>query len=85
MFPRLPWHNLRKASVLVKVYAVEKGLTYAKFGFVSGNKEVLGVLEEVAGHVKVFANVANVEARLTVEKKMRRNEKERMMGFDGKA
>lgn len=89
LFPRLPRHNLRKASVLVKEFAAEQGLTYAEFGFISGNKEVLGLLEEVAGHAKVFANVANVEARLAVEKKIKikeemaaLNEKEKLVVLD---
>src|SRR5260221_4538380 len=31
LFPRLPRHNLRRASELVKQFAAEQGLTYAEF------------------------------------------------------
>ncbi|KAJ3552652.1 hypothetical protein NP233_g12831 [Leucocoprinus birnbaumii] len=69
LFPRLPRHNLRQASALVKEFAREQGLVYAEFGFVSGNKEVLGVLRGVAEQVKIVGRVAGVEAREAVEKR----------------
>ncbi|KXN83858.1 Delta(8)-fatty-acid desaturase [Leucoagaricus sp. SymC.cos] len=75
LFPRLPRHNLRKASELVKSFANEQGLEYAEFGFVHGNKEVLGVLKSVADQVKIIAKVANVEAREAVEKKIAEQER----------
>lgn len=77
LFPRLPRHNLKKASVLVKEFAAEQGLTYAEFGFISGNQEVVGLLKEVAemaGHLKVFAEVAKVEAKEAVDKKIKAQE-----------
>src|SRR6266576_31890 len=58
LFPRLPRHNLSRASLLVKEFAREQGLTYAEFGFVNGNKEVLGVLQDVAEQVKLLGKVA---------------------------
>ncbi|KAG6817995.1 hypothetical protein H0H87_009150, partial [Tephrocybe sp. NHM501043] len=61
LFPRLPRHNLKRASVLVKQFADEQGLTYAEFGFVSGNAEVIGVLRGVAEQVKLMGKVANAE------------------------
>lgn len=70
LFPRLPRHNLRKASQLVKSFAKEQGLTYAEFGFVNGNKEVLGVLRSVAEQVKIVGKVANVEAREAVDRRI---------------
>jgi len=70
LFPRLPRHNLRAASVLVKEYAKEQGLVYAEFGFVHGNGEVIGVLRGVAEQVKVVGMVAREEAREAVEKKL---------------
>ncbi|KAG7099145.1 hypothetical protein E1B28_001016 [Marasmius oreades] len=70
LFPRLPRHNLRKASEMVKEFAKEEGLVYAEFGFVKGNKDVLGVLRQVADQVKLVANAASVEAREVVNKKL---------------
>ncbi|KAI0695151.1 fatty acid desaturase-domain-containing protein [Cytidiella melzeri] len=63
MFPRLPRHNLRAASVLVKEFAEEQGLEYAEFGFVDGNSEVRGVLRDVAHQVKIVGMVADSNIR----------------------
>jgi delta8-fatty-acid desaturase len=70
LFPRLPRHNLKRASVLVKEYAQEQGLVYAEFGFVDGNAEVIGVLKDVADQVRLIGKVANVEAKEAIEKKL---------------
>ncbi|KAF8640894.1 hypothetical protein AX17_000542 [Amanita inopinata Kibby_2008] len=70
LFPRLPRHNLGRASQLVKEYAREQGLTYAEFGFVSGNQQVIGVLRDVAEQVKLLGKVAAVEAQEAVDKKL---------------
>lgn len=70
LFPRLPRHNLRKASLLVKQFAKEEGLTYAEFGFVDGNHQVLDTLRHVADQVKIMGTVARVEANEAIEKKM---------------
>lgn len=70
LFPRLPRHNLARASLLVKEFAREQGLTYAEFGFVDGNKEVLGVLQDVAEQVKLLGKVAASEAQEAIEKKL---------------
>ena len=69
LFPRLPRHNLRKASELVKAFAAEHGLTYAEFGFVEGNKEVLGTLRAVADQVRLMGTVARVEIEEAVGKR----------------
>jgi delta8-fatty-acid desaturase len=69
LFPRLPRHNLRRASELVKEFAAEQGLTYAEFGFVDGNKHVIGTLRDVAEQVKILGKVANVEVKEAVEKR----------------
>lgn len=62
---------------MVKEFAKEEGLTYVEFGFVSANQEVVGVLREVAGlvgslgqQVKMVAQVASVEAKEAVDKKI---------------
>lgn len=75
LFPRLPRHNLRKASELVKKFAEEQGLVYAEFGFVDGNKEILDVLKCVAEQAKLMGMVAKAEAREAVEKKIAAAEK----------
>ena len=48
LFPRLPRHNLKEASHLVKKFAKEQGLEYAEFGFFEGNSEVRDTLKGVA-------------------------------------
>ena len=69
LFPRLPRHNLRRASELVKEFAKEQGLTYAEFGFVHGNQEVIGTLRHVAEQMKIMGKVAKVEVKEAVEKR----------------
>lgn len=59
---------------MVKDYCKEQGLTYAEFGFIGGNKEVLGVLKSVAEQVKVIGKVAMAEKRMAVDKKVRESE-----------
>ncbi|KAF8326829.1 fatty acid/sphingolipid desaturase [Cantharellus anzutake] len=63
LFPRLPRHNLRQASIMVKEFAKEQGLDYAEFKWVEGNREVLGVLESVAEQAKIFSIVAKSEVQ----------------------
>ncbi|EGO23478.1 hypothetical protein SERLADRAFT_415965 [Serpula lacrymans var. lacrymans S7.9] len=69
LFPRLPRHNLLQASGFVKEFAKEQGLTYAEFGFVSGNKQVLDVLKGVADQAQIMSMVAESEIRGAMEKK----------------
>lgn len=69
LFPRLPRHNLKRASLLVKEFAQEQGLTYAEFGFVDGNAEVIGVLKGVAEQVKLMGKVAKVEIQEAIAKR----------------
>jgi len=59
LFPRLPRHNLKKASKLVKAFADEQGLEYAEFGFVEGNTQVQGVLRNVAHQISIMRTVAD--------------------------
>lgn len=63
LFPRLPRHNLRAASLLVKDFAKEEGLEYAEFKWIDGNREVLGVLKSIADQVKILVLVADNEAK----------------------
>lgn len=69
LFPRLPRHNLRRASELVKEFAAEQGLTYAEFGFVHGNQKIIGTLRDVAEQVKILGQVARTEVNDAMEKK----------------
>jgi delta8-fatty-acid desaturase len=69
LFPRLPRHNLRRASALVKEFAKEQGLTYAEFGFVQGNRDVIGTLRAVADQVKIMGEVCREEVKEAVEKR----------------
>ncbi|TCD69909.1 hypothetical protein EIP91_005733 [Steccherinum ochraceum] len=62
-FPRLPRHNLRAASLLVKEFAKEQGLEYAEFGFVEGNGDVISTLKGVADQVKIVGMVADSHIR----------------------
>lgn len=67
LFPRLPRHNLRAASKLVKEFAKEQGITYAEFGFIRGNLDVLGVLRDVAEQVRIISHVASAEVSEAVD------------------
>ncbi|KAI0307873.1 fatty acid desaturase-domain-containing protein [Multifurca ochricompacta] len=59
LFPRLPRHNLKEASYLVKEFAKEQGLEYAEFGFFEGNGEVRSTLRGVADQLKIMKMVAD--------------------------
>jgi delta8-fatty-acid desaturase len=48
LFPRMPKHNLRKASERVKLWCKSVGARYEIYGFVECNGRVVGRLEEVA-------------------------------------
>jgi delta8-fatty-acid desaturase len=54
LFPRLPRHNLRKTSEVVKVWARENGVKYEVYGFVECNGRVLGRLEEVGRQARIL-------------------------------
>ncbi|KAG0145870.1 hypothetical protein CROQUDRAFT_63413 [Cronartium quercuum f. sp. fusiforme G11] len=64
LFPRLPRHNLRRASEnFVKPWCQSVGLVYESYEFGEGNMRVLNVLREVANQVKVLGIVAKAQAR----------------------
>jgi len=67
LFPRLPRHNLRRASELVKQFARDEGLTYSEFGFVDGNRKVVGTLRQVAEQVKIMTRAVKAEMKEAVE------------------
>lgn len=63
LFPRMPRHNLRAASAIVKEFVEKQGLEYAEFGFVDGNNEVRGVLRQVAEQAKIVGMVADAHVK----------------------
>lgn len=54
LYPRIPRHNLRRTQKLVREYCEEVGIPYAIYGFVDGNKKVIGTLEEVARQARIM-------------------------------
>ena len=58
LFPRMPRHQLRAASLFVQQFADEVGLKYHVHGFVHGNAKVLSVLKDVADQIKLLHRVA---------------------------
>lgn len=55
LFPRIPRHNLRRTQKLVREFCEEVKIPYALYGFVDGNKEVLGRLGEVGKQAAILA------------------------------
>lgn len=55
LFPRMPRHNLRRAQKLVQEFCDEVGVPYALYGFVDGNKTVIGRLAEVSRQARILA------------------------------
>ncbi|TGO29169.1 hypothetical protein BPAE_0018g00570 [Botrytis paeoniae] len=67
LFPRLPRHHLRKAQKYVREFCEDVGIPYVSFGFVRGNREVIGRLSEVAGYLRVLEECRKVAARDLME------------------
>ena len=55
LYPRIPRHNLRRTQKLVQEFCKEVGIPYALYGFVDGNKEVIGRLGEVGRQAAILA------------------------------
>jgi delta8-fatty-acid desaturase len=55
LFPRMPRHNFRRAQKLVQDFCNEVDIPYALFGFVEGNKIVLGRLGDVGRQAAILA------------------------------
>jgi delta8-fatty-acid desaturase len=62
LFPRIPRHNLRKTQKLVQDFCDDVDIPYALYGFVDGNKQVLGRLEEVARQAAIYNECQKVMA-----------------------
>ncbi|GHJ87358.1 hypothetical protein NliqN6_3760 [Naganishia liquefaciens] len=63
LFPRIPRHNLRKASLFVKQFCKEQELEYAEYSFTEGNQRVLRVLRDVSNQLSLLRKVAAADAR----------------------
>lgn len=63
LFPRLPRHNARKASLITKEFSREQDLKYLEYGWIHGNKMVLSTLEDVANQLHILKQVADKEVR----------------------
>jgi delta8-fatty-acid desaturase len=55
LYPRVPRHNLRATQKLVQEFCNEVDIPYALYGFVDGNKKVIGKLADVARQAAIFA------------------------------
>ncbi|KAA6411731.1 MAG: fatty acid desaturase [Lasallia pustulata] len=55
LYPRIPRHNLRRTQKLVRGFCEEVGIPYALYGFVDGNREVVGRLGEVGRQARILA------------------------------
>ena len=55
LYPRIPRHNLRKTQKLVQDFCNDVNIPYALYGFVDGNKLVVGRLADVARQAAIFA------------------------------
>jgi len=63
LFPRLPRHNLRRAQKLVQQFCEETEIPYALYGFVDGNKQVIGRLGQVGQQARILAACQKTVAR----------------------
>ncbi|KAE9366333.1 fatty acid/sphingolipid desaturase [Stipitochalara longipes BDJ] len=55
LFPRVPRHNLRRTQKLVMEFCEDVKIPYALYGFVDGNREVIGKLAEVSRQAAILA------------------------------
>lgn len=55
LYPRIPRHRLRETQKLVQQFCEEVDIPYALYGFVDGNKQVVGRLADVARQAAIFA------------------------------
>ena len=63
LYPRMPRHNLRRAQKLVQEFCSEVRIPYAIYGFVDGNKEVLGRLADVGRQAAILAECQKTLAK----------------------
>jgi delta8-fatty-acid desaturase len=58
LFPRMPRHNLKDATVIVKAWCDDHGYQFDSYGFIEGNKLTLSVLKSIADQVAFMGVVA---------------------------
>ncbi|PKS07072.1 hypothetical protein jhhlp_005669 [Lomentospora prolificans] len=63
LYPRIPRHNLRAAQKMVQEFCNDVGIPYALYGFVDGNKKVVGHLAEVSRQGAILAKCQRTIAR----------------------
>jgi len=63
LFPRMPRHNLRRAQKLVQEFCNDANIPYALYGFVDGNKVVIGRLGDVSRQAAILAECQRTIAR----------------------
>ena len=63
LYPRMPRHNLRRAQKLVQEFCKEVEIPYAIYGFVDGNKEVIGRLADVGRQAAILAECQKTLAK----------------------
>ena len=56
LFPRVPRHNLRRTQILVQEFCTKVDIPYALYGFVDGNKQVIGKLAEISRQAAILAH-----------------------------
>ncbi|KAF2197465.1 fatty acid desaturase [Delitschia confertaspora ATCC 74209] len=62
LFPRIPRHNLRRTQQLVREFCEEVDIPYCTYGFVEGNKVVIGKLGDVARQAAILAECQRIIA-----------------------
>ncbi|KAK5241276.1 Delta 8 Fatty Acid Desaturase [Cryomyces antarcticus] len=55
LYPRIPRHNLRRTQKLVQQFCEDVGIPYALYGFVDGNRQVVGKLADVGRQAAILA------------------------------
>ncbi|KAK9321069.1 fatty acid desaturase-domain-containing protein [Lipomyces orientalis] len=59
LFPRMPRHNFRAAQKHVIDFCKDIGVEYCIYGFVDGNKEVIGKLGDIANQASIMVDCTN--------------------------
>jgi delta8-fatty-acid desaturase len=67
LYPRIPRHNLRRTQKLVQEFCDDVGIPYALYGFVDGNKHVIGRLADVSRQAAILAKCQRSLAQQTGE------------------
>lgn len=63
LYPRIPRHNLRTTQKLVQGFCEDVQIPYALYGFVGGNKKVIGRLADVSRQAAILAKCQQVLAQ----------------------